>query len=292
MVDKYSKHFITYGDKKYGIQKKRLSYQAKQLRFFDSINVYGKESLSEDFKNKYSEILSQHQGGGFWIWKSFLLLNLLNKTKNNDVILYLDAGSTLNPNGVKRLQEYFDTLYHSDKSFLRFDIGLEEKYWTSKEVFKYFNLEIDSNYGNSNQLAGGILFIKNTQESKLFFEEFFKVIDSDQKLITNHYKNNQVDGFRYPRHDQSILSLMGKIYGSIIIPDETYFHENPKDQYEYPILTVRDGNYNFWQKIKYYILYFQNIKKIIYFGEKQFYFKKTSIYKRLKIKLISKIKNY
>ena len=48
------------------------------------------------------------------------------KTKNNDVILYLDAGSTLNPNGVKRLQEYFDTLYHSDKSFLRFDIGLEE----------------------------------------------------------------------------------------------------------------------------------------------------------------------
>jgi len=292
VVDNYSKHFVTYGDKKYGIQKKRLSYQAKQLRFFDSINVYGKESLSEDFKNKYSEILSQHQGGGFWIWKSFLLLNLLKKTKNNDVILYLDAGSTLNPNGVKRLQEYFDTLYHSDKSFLRFDIGLEEKYWTSKEVFKYFNLEIDSNYGNSNQLAGGILFVKNTQESKLFFEEFFKVIDSDQKLITNHYKKNQVAGFRAPRHDQSILSLMGKIYGSIIIPDETYFHENPKDQYEYPILTVRDGNYNFWQKIKYYILYFQNNKKIIYFGEKQFYFKKTSIYKRLKIKLISKIKDY
>ena len=32
-----------------------------------------------------------------------------------------------------------------------------------------------------------------------------------------------------PRHDQSILSLMGKIYELIIIPDETYFHENPKD---------------------------------------------------------------
>ena len=75
-----------------------------------------------------------------------------------------------------------------------------------------------------------------------------------------------------PRHDQSILSLMGKIYGSIIIPDETYFHENPKDQYEYPILTVRDGNYNFWQKIKYYILYFQNNKKNYIFWRKTILF--------------------
>ena len=292
MRDKYSIHFITYGDKNYKIQKKRLSYQAKQLNCFRTINSYGFESLSEEFKNKYSKILGSDTGGGFWIWKSYILLKALEETNENDIILYLDAGSSLNPGGKKRLYEYFEKLYVSEHSFLRFDIGLKEKYWTSSEVFNYFNIEIDSEFGNSNQLAGGILFVKNTEKSKRFFKEFLEVIDYDPKLVDNNYTKNQIEGFRKPRHDQSIFSLMGKIYGSVIIPDETYFHENPKDQYHFPILTVRDGKYNLWQQVKYYILYFQNIKKVIYFGEKQYYFKRSSIYKRAKIKFVTKLNKF
>ena len=66
-------------------------------------------------------------------------------------------------------------LHESDKSFLRFSIDKKEKYWTSKEVFNYFDLNINSNFGESDQLAGGIIFVKNNSTSKNFVKEFFQV---------------------------------------------------------------------------------------------------------------------
>ena len=288
MGNNTSKYFITYGNQKYNIQRKRLAHQARKLGCFDEVISYSKNNLSFEFKKKYEKILKNDQGGGFWIWKPFILLKLLEETKENDLILYLDAGSTLNPRGRERMNEYFQMLEESNKSFLRFDIGLKEKYWTSKEVFFALNKDVESVYGNSNQLAGGVIFIKNTKHSKEYFRHFFKIIDSDLNLITNYYKDNQIAKFKTSRHDQSLLSLMGKVYDSLILPDETYFFENPDNQYEFPILTVRDGNYSLWQKIKYYSLYFLNINKIIYFGHKQFYFKKNSILWKVKNKLNSK----
>ena len=43
-------------------------------------------------------------------------------------------------------------------------------------------------------------------------------------LVTDHYnKMEQCSEFKDNRHDQSILSLVRKKHGSIVLPDETYF---------------------------------------------------------------------
>tara|TARA_B100000282_G_C31705341_1_gene478384 strand:+ start:382 stop:1245 length:864 start_codon:yes stop_codon:yes gene_type:complete len=280
----FSKHFATYGDRSFNIQKKRIKYQANQLNFYDKIHVFSHKDISKEFKLKFKNIFNAELGGGYWIWKIYILDLMLKRTNENDIFLYLDAGSTINIKAKKRMNEYFEILHNSDKSFLRFSIDKKEKYWTSKEVFNYFNLNINSNYGESDQLAGGIIFVKNNDVSKNFVKEFYELLDYDEKLITDLYNKNQIDGFVSPRHDQSILSLLGKIYESIIIKDETYFADNLSEQHKYPILTVRDGRYSFWQKFKFYINYFDNLKKPIFFGEKKYYFNKVSLYKRIKFK--------
>ena len=48
-------------------------------------------------------------------------------------------------------------------------------------------------------------------------EECHKVIEKDKYLITDKYNNNQNSYFKDNRHDQSILSLVRKILGTIII---------------------------------------------------------------------------
>ena len=281
------KHFVTYGDNKFSIQKKRLSHQAKNFEIFSHIHLYGKKDLSKSFVDKYFKILKNSVGGGYWLWKPYVIQDVLSKTNENDIILYLDAGSTLNIEGKNRLIEYFEMIEVSESSFLRFQIKEKEKYWTSKEVFEELGIEINSEIGNSNQLAGGIIFIKNNYESKEFFKKFFDIVEKNPNLITDYYQDNQIKGFKSPRHDQSILSILGKSINSIVLDDETYFIDNPENQFNFPILTVRDNEYSMWQKLKFYSNYFYNINKPIFFKVKPPYYKNISIYKRLKNKLFN-----
>ena len=41
--------------------------------------------LSADFKKKYSKILSEKRGGGFWIWKHHIIKESLSLINENDL---------------------------------------------------------------------------------------------------------------------------------------------------------------------------------------------------------------
>ena len=42
------------------------------------------------------------RGGGYWIWKLDIIKQAFSKIKENDIIVYLDSGCTLNKSGKKR----------------------------------------------------------------------------------------------------------------------------------------------------------------------------------------------
>ncbi len=280
--------FITYGDNQYSIQRKRLSYQAKKFNIFHKVFSYKKSSLDIQFKKRFNELLKKPKGSGYWIWKSQIILQTLEKMEMNDILIYIDSGSTLNIMGKKRLVEYFEMLDKSNESLFLFKMpNILEKHWTTRQVFDYFGVRNDKKITHTVQHLGGVLLVKNTKKSKTFFQEFQNIVDKDNELITDFYSEDQDEYFNVCRHDQSILSVMGKIYGCLSINDESYYFENPEDQYKWPILTVRDGIYNKWQKFKFYILYPLNIRKIIFFKEEPFYFKnKNTVYSQIYRKFV------
>ena len=291
---KAKKVFISYGDKNYFIQRHRIKFQAKSFNIFDDIKIYNPKNIDKTFKNRFSKVFNYSKGGGYWLWKSYLVLKTFESMNEGDILLYVDSGSTLNLKGIDRLINYYELLESSNESLLMFRIKniidghyFVEKEWTTKEVFKCLNVEKNSEIKNSAQYMGGVFLAKKSNKSIEFFNSFLDVVDSDNNLITDFYNKNQDDSyFKQGRHDQSIMSVMAKIEGCIHLDDETYFFEKPERQYNYPILTVRDGKYNLWQKIKYYSLYPLNIRKIIYFGEKQHYFKRPSLAYRIYFKLL------
>ena len=75
-------------------------------------------------------------------------------------------------------------------------------------------------------------------------------MDFDINLITDSYINNQDNQFIENRHDQSIFSILGKIYDSIVLENETEFRNRKELQYDYPILTVRASNHGLKDKVK------------------------------------------
>ena len=276
--------FITYGDKNYNLQKKHILNLARRSGFFDSSFSYGPGNLDEEFLFKYSDILKEKKGGGFWIWKHQIIKQQLETVNDGDLIVYSDAGSSLNLNAGKKFHEYTEMLWESEYSTLRFKNDQIEKYWTSKEIFNYFGLNVDSEEGNSQQYLAGHILVKKSKSLNDQIHEIDNLLQKDRYLITDKYNQNQINDFKSNRHDQSIFSIISKIYGCVEKENEVWFKGKENDQFKYPFLAVQQGEYTNWQKVKFYSLYPRNIKSTLYFGEKKYNFQKNSFWKRLTYK--------
>ena len=116
-----------------------------------------------------------------------------------------------------------------------------EKIWTTKEIFKYFNLNLNLNINiaNTGQLIGTILIIKKTTTSVEMINRWNNVLIKNPLLFTDYYNKIQLPYFKDNRHDQSVFSVLRKIYGdyNIILKDETYFT---------PFGNNESINYPFW----------------------------------------------
>jgi hypothetical protein len=235
-------HFISYGNHVFNNSKKRLYKEANDSGWFETINIYGPEFLSDSFKNDFGDILEKKKGGGYWIWKFDIIKQQLCKINQNDILIYLDAGCSININAKKRFNEYIKLLNNSKETIISFQCrGAIEKQYTTKELFHHFNINLNDNNANSKQLVGGILIMKNTKKMMKIIDDCINVLHSDHLLVTDYYnKLGQCSEFKDNRHDQSILSLIRKKHGSIMLIDETYFQPfGNKESIKYPFWATR-----------------------------------------------------
>ena len=104
------------------------------------------------------------------MWKPRIIHNALKYLNKNDLLVYTDAGSSFNYYAKKRFFEYVEMLQDSEYGNLRIENPQQfiEKFWTTKEIFNYFNLSNNSDVGNSPQLLGGHLIFKNNKHTENF----------------------------------------------------------------------------------------------------------------------------
>ena len=241
-------HLISFGNREFNKSLDRLEKEATKFGVFDSIKIYRPDNISVEFANKYSNILSEDFGAGYWIWKFNIIQQRLNDINNNDILIYLDAGCSINYNGKDRFYEYIELLNNSDKGIISFKLPdtCKEYIWTIEEIFKELNINSEDKIYNSSQYLGGILIMKKCDNLQLILDKSLELIDKDTLMITNHYVKRNKDKhsfFRDNRHDQSILSVIRKLYGSaVILDDETIYLENDHIIWDNDIIM----KYPFW----------------------------------------------
>jgi len=224
-------HFITYGNHRFKESKNRLLKEAQEFGEFTTITGYGPHFLPRDFVEKFKDILSLPRGGGYWIWRPLLLLKVLETIKDGEFLIYLDAGCKLNPYGKKRFFEYIDMLNNSEYGIMSFQMSgklgrgnLEkENVWTNSQIFNYLNVPINGEFGNSGQYLGGILVMKKNEHLLKIINLLIKALYDDPLLYTDHYNTNQHPQFKENRHEQSLFSLLRKIYGSVVLDGDESF---------------------------------------------------------------------
>ncbi len=101
-------HLISYGNHFFEKSKNRIFEEAKKSNWFNTINIYGPENVSEEYINEFNDIWQKPRGAGYWIWKFYIIKQQLINISNNDILIYIDAGCTINLHGKTRFDEYIN----------------------------------------------------------------------------------------------------------------------------------------------------------------------------------------
>ena len=235
-------HFITYADDRFKNAGERICKEAENFNEFSSITFYKPKMLTSSFKQKYKDILNKRRGGGYWIWKWDIIKQKLDEIEENEFLVYLDAGCVIKNNGKERFNDYLDLLNNSDFGFISFQMPkktCQEKKWTTNQIFKHLDIDINSDHANSGQICSTALIMKKNKQVYTIINKCLELLTIDQLLVTDHYNRKQNKFFIDNRHDQSLLSLVRKIYGSVVIDDDIGSGSKPSYHINPPFLALR-----------------------------------------------------
>lgn len=236
------KYLINYADRTYAEWERDKFYESQkrncktglEIGGFDEARPYLIEDLDENFKEENKSILQQEKGAGFWLWKPYIILKQLDLMEEGDLLFYSDSAcdfiSSIDP-----LIEVLDN-FTGEKQLLLFE--LEDyhlnKQWTKRDCFIHMGMD-NEEVKNSVMLNAAFLMMKKNNFVIEFINEWFELCKDERLLtdISNTLGQPNYEDFRAHRHDQSLLSLMGKKYDIFTISDISQYGWDKRNKFNH-----------------------------------------------------------
>lgn len=188
----------------------------------DKVIEYSPENIDKQFYQDYKHILSQKRGGGYWLWKPYIIMKTLKELSMGDYLFYCDSGAYY----VNDVRYLISDIEKSNTDIMVFELPLIEKQWTKKELFNLMEC-FDNKYSESNQILAGYFLIKKSEYSIKFFERYLEYACMTDALNDNYDKELQCNDFIAHRHDQSLLSLLSKKENLVPFRDPSQYGDRP-----------------------------------------------------------------
>jgi hypothetical protein len=223
-------HFVSFGAgrRAYGTALKRLKREIKQLDpearvwLFDDSNIADKiEGLDQPF---LSFARDHTRGFGYWVWKPWVILEVMKHAKEGDIVFFLDVGCTVHTSQKSRLRYEWYREYIRKNGSLFFQEKFLEYSWTKKEVAEYFQLSEE--HLASGQIISGIHGHYVDSSSRSIIQEWLEACTLDLGRLVVDVKSSVGEDERFVehRHDQSVLSCLIKSKGLSAVPDESFYY--------------------------------------------------------------------
>lgn len=200
---------INYSNDRYRAAQKFNSKRAKRFGA-DQVKEYSPEDLSEEFKLKNLDILHYQRGGGYWIWKPYILKDALSRVQDGDYVVYTDAGSAF----VNKIKYLIKAMEKQQTNIMVFCINQPERKYSKRDALILLDCDREEVL-NSLQICGTYIILKKTEETCAFIDEYLYYVQ-DRRIVTdepNVMGKDNYDEFVENRHDQTVLSLLCKKHG-------------------------------------------------------------------------------
>ena len=167
--------------------------------------IYKKSQINDKFKEKYSSILNEKRGDGYWLWKPYIISDTLKKIEENATLFYIDY--------LYYFTERFDILYEDiDKTHIQvWENKPNEptnilKNWCKIDVLTKYNVLKDSD--TIQDCWAGSIMLKNSYKTKNLINTWLAMCCNYDNITDSPSKNNEPENFIEHRHDQSLLSII------------------------------------------------------------------------------------
>lgn len=189
-----------------------IERQGRQFKVFTEFSLLTPADLPKSFCADFGDYLSESvRGYGYWSWKPTIILETLAQMKENEVLLYVDSGCRLNLGGKSRFEEYLDLLDEHESGILMTQLDCPEYLWTKGDVYDFFGVRDSPAITHTGQLQAGIILVRNCVSARQILSIWKEVIASQWSLIDDSpSKSPNFPGFVENRHDQSLISIIGK----------------------------------------------------------------------------------
>ena len=262
----------------------RLTRQATLSNFYEKIKIFNSNELPHELSHKIDVLLNRHKkrGYAYWMWKPYLIKKIFNEIEYGDIVNYLDVGCHIIKENYSKFIEYSNFIkkkdkwilpfqYHSNFDYknkkIRFPTRLEKEY-TKGDLLHYFEVYDNKCIIETPQFWAGCFFLKKTETSINFLNEWIEVFEKRFDLIDDtESKTLNYKDFIENRHDQSVYSLLCKKYKlqsfsafecdwAYLDNDRTWEHNKNS-----PILAKRDLEYSILKR--FFNRQKKNIKRLI-----------------------------
>jgi hypothetical protein len=243
------KYLVNYANRNFYASQARLNASAMKFGIDQVFSYQEKDIIGTEFYKKNQEILNQPKGAGFWIWKPYIILDVLSKIKENDIVVYSDSGIEI----IGHLDPLFE-LCHKQGGILLFQTHVHlNRTWTKRDCFVLMGCD-SSEYWEAQQLMGGFsIFMKNERSIK-FVEEWLyyccnKFIITD---IPNVCGLENLPDFLDHRHDQSVLSILDVKHNIEVFRDPSQWGNRFKiESFRVPNEFTNHGQINVYSSFPY-----------------------------------------
>lgn len=198
------KHLVSFATENFYQSQSKLNESSK-LNGIDFIHSYTPNEIDSTFVSENSYIINnfKNRGAGYWLFKPYIILDIMKNCYENDYVVYVDSGINFIDNVDKILNV-------TKQDIILFNChGHKNKTYTKRDCFYYMDCDSEE-YVNGNHTNASIQIYKKTETALNFLEEYMEFC-KNKRIITDD--KNECGLSNYPefvdhRHDQSILSLL------------------------------------------------------------------------------------
>ena len=202
------KLFLTYDD---GTHSRYLDFLHKSVREYGPewhVVDYRRTAIAPAFAQSHYEILSERRGGGYWVWKPYIIRRFLGILEKGDLLFYLDSKYYF--------WEPFEKLYaniqehggivawrnkpNEEKSCLFRD-------WCKRSVVEDFDMEEVAASDHFYDCWAGAIIIEKSDFTLELVDSWLNSSLNYDAVTDSASRVPNLETFQEHRHDQSLLTI-------------------------------------------------------------------------------------
>lgn len=213
-------YVCNYANARYKSQQELNTRSAYEKGKADKVIEFHEEDI-EWMKAEYPEHFKYQRGGGLWIWKPWVCLKALEQIEEGDYLFYVDSGQVF----IDDIHLLIPDFEAGGKDLMVFEQSLLSRCFTKHECYEL----MDWHDYSGNQLLSGYIFMRKSDTSMRYMQEWFDNMKDIRKAHGEHYcpEIKEFKDFISHREDQSVLDILRYKWG-------IEGHRDPSDFGEFP----------------------------------------------------------